>query len=181
MKQETFLITKATTEDIPAILEMYRRRVLYNNAHGIPQWRLADVTWEAFSQLYTIDDYYVGKCNGEVVCGLFIIDVDKLYWPDVDKGKYLYLHKICVDPAHAKKGYSDAMITYFKDKGRKEGYPEVRLDVREKKVKLREMYERNGFRLVTIGQFVPEFTTALYHYVYAWEQEKQLSNYDIEE
>lgn len=171
MEQAKLQIRQAVKEDIPAILKMYQRRVAYNNEMGIPQWRFEDVTWEAFSQLYTIDDYYVGECDGEVVCGLFIVDVDTLYWPDEEKGKYLYLHKICVDPKHAKKGYSDAMITFFKDKGRAEGYPEVRLDVREKKLKLREMYERNGFRFVKRGQFVPAFTTALYHYTYAWEQE----------
>ena len=73
-------------------------------------------------------------------------------------------HKIVVHPHHSGKGYADALITFFKEKGRKEGYPEVRIDVREKKTKLRAMYERNGFKLLKTGQFVSEFTTALYHY-----------------
>lgn len=156
----------ATREDIVAIEKMYYNRVSYNDAHGIHQWEYEQVTWNAFSKLYQLEDYYVGKVDGQVVCGLFIVDVDALYWPNEKKGSSLYLHKICVDPQHRKKGYSDAMITFFKNMGKEQGFYEVRLDVREKKSKLREMYERNGFTLVKIDHFVPDFTTALYHYVY---------------
>ena len=163
------IIEQAKKQDLPAILEMYKRRVKYNNEHGIPQWNYEEVTWEAFSKTYTVEDYYVGKLGTTVVCGMFIVDVDDLYWPEVEQGKYLYLHKICVDPAYSKRGFSDQMITYFKEKGRAEGHDEVRLDVREKKDKLRAMYERNGFRLVRTGQFLPEFTTALYQYKFSWD------------
>ena len=157
-------IRKATTKDIPAIEAMYRDRVLYNDAHDMHQWHMEQVSWECFSQLYTIDDYYVAEENNIIVGGCFIVDIDELYWPDEPKGAALYLHKIVVHPNHRGKGYADALISFFKEKGRKEGYPEVRIDVREKKTKLRAMYERNGFILLKTGQFVSEFTTALYHY-----------------
>lgn len=163
-------ITQATSVDIPAILTMYQRRVAFNNEHGIPQWTFDEVTWEAFAKTYTIEDYYVGKLGEDVVCGMFIVDVDNLYWPEIPQGKYLYLHKICVDPAYSKRGYSDAMIEYFKAKGKREGHAEVRLDVREKKDKLRAMYERHDFQLVRTGSFVPEFTTALYQYKFSWDE-----------
>ena len=157
-------IRQAREADKPAIEAMYERRVRYNDAHGIHQWNPDEVSWEAFSKLYTIADYYVGTVNEKVVCGLFIVDEDALYWPDMEKGTSLYLHKICVDPAYSRNGYADAMIQYFIEKGRGEGYPDVRLDVREHKDKLRRMYERNGFQLYKTGRFHPEFTTALYIY-----------------
>lgn len=160
------IIKKATQKDIPAIEEMYQKRVAYNDSHGIHQWNPEQVTWECFKELYTIDDYYAGFLDETIVCGCFIVDIDTLYWPSQPKGAALYLHKIVVHPDYAGHGYADKLITFFKEKGQEEGYPEVRIDVREKKTKLREMYERNGFQLVNIGQFVPEFTTALYHYPY---------------
>ena len=61
------------------------------------------------------------------------------------------------------------MIQYFIDKGRREGYPDVRLDVREHKDKLRRMYERNGFQLYKTGRFLSAFTTALYIYPFSKE------------
>lgn len=157
-------IRQATKEDQEAIDAMYERRVKYNDEHGIHQWNLDEVGWKVFSKLYTFEDYYVGIEQGEIVCGLFIVDIDKLYWPDMPKGTSLYLHKICVDPSHSGKGYADAMIQFFIEKGRKEGYEDVRLDVRRHKDKLRAMYERNGFKLYKIGKFIPECDTALYIY-----------------
>ena len=60
-------IRKATTKDIPAIEAMYHDRVLYNDGHDMHQWRLEQVSWECFSQLYTIDDYYVAEENNTIV------------------------------------------------------------------------------------------------------------------
>lgn len=91
-------IRQAREEDKLSIEAMYERRVRYNDAHDIHQWKLDEVNWEAFSRLYAIDDYYVGTVHGNVVCGNFIVDEDALYWPDMEKGTSLYLHKICVDP-----------------------------------------------------------------------------------
>ena len=162
--RDVMKIRQAVKEDQEAIDAMYKRRVNYNDAHGIHQWTLDEVGWKAFSKLYTVKNYYVGIEQGEIVCGLFIVDIDELYWPDMPKGKSLYLHKICVDPKHSGKGYADAMIQFFIEKGRKEGYKDVRLDVRSHKDKLRAMYERNGFQLYKIGKFIPECDTALYIY-----------------
>ena len=100
-------IRQAREADKPAIEAMYERRVRYNDAHGIHQWKLDEVNWAAFSRLYTIAEYYVGTVNEKVVCGLFIVDEDALYWPDMEKGTSLYLHKICVDPAYSGNGYAD--------------------------------------------------------------------------
>lgn len=157
-------IRGATKADIPQIEQMYRHRVNYNDAHDIHQWYLHEVTWEAFSQLYKIEQYYLGEVEGKLVCGFFIVEEDALYWSDVPKGEALYLHKICVDPAYSGRGFADALIIFFKEKGNVEGYAQVRLDVREHKQKLRAMYERNGFTLSKTGRFHPEFTTALYEY-----------------
>ena len=83
-------IRQAVEADKQAIEAMYKKRVRYNDAHGIHQWDLDEVNWEAFSRLYTISDYYVGIEEGRVVCGLFIVDEDALYWPDMKKGCLLY-------------------------------------------------------------------------------------------
>ena len=49
-------IRQAREADKPAIEAMYGRRVRYNDAHGIHQWNPDEVSWEAFSKLYTIAD-----------------------------------------------------------------------------------------------------------------------------
>lgn len=57
-------------------------------------------------------------------------DEDAMYWPDMEKGTSLYLHKICVGPqVHSGNGYADAMIQYFIEKDAGKANPDVRLDV----------------------------------------------------
>lgn len=156
-------IRQATKKDIPILETLYKKRVLYNDAHGIHQWNLEDVTWENLSKTYSINDFYVLEDEDVKAC-CCIVDVDPVYWPEMPKGKSLYLHKIMVDPDCSKRGYGDALVSYFKEKGRIEGYPDVRLDVRAQKDKLRMFYERNGFELVKVKAIFKEYETALYIY-----------------
>lgn len=160
------IIRKAIDSDKQEIAQMYIDRVNYNDAHNIHQWNLSDVTWEEFDKLYTIDDYYVCLVDGKIAGGMFLVDVDTLYWPNEAKGSALYLHKICVHPQFSKQNVSDALIEYFKALAKQLGYPCARLDVRAHKTKLRQMYERHDFVFVMKEQVVPEFETALYHYVF---------------
>lgn len=161
-KEGTLSIRQAVIQDIPAIEAMYKQRVLFNDAHDIHQWNLEEVSWKAFEELYKIDDYYVGECEGTIVCGFFLVDVDELYWKECKKGEALYLHKICVHPEWKGRGYADALIEFFKEKAAYEGYPYARLDVREYKGKLRAMYERHGFTQVAIKKIHADFLTVLY-------------------
>lgn len=156
-------IRQANKNDIPALEQLYKKRVLYNNAQGIPQWTLQEVSWDTLSKTYQIEDFYVLE-DGDMKACCCIVDVDPVYWPRKKKGESLYLHKIAVDPDYAKKGYGDALVSYFKDKGKQEGYPDVRLDVRAQKDKLRAFYERNGFQLWKIKAIFPQYQTALYIY-----------------
>ncbi|MEG0526394.1 MAG: GNAT family N-acetyltransferase [Longicatena sp.] len=167
MKDHKLYIRQALDSDVEEIEELYRARVLYNDAHQMHQWNLEDVTWEELSKLYTISDCYVGIYDGHIASAMMLVDEDVLYWPSALKGESLYLHKLCVHPMDAGKGFADQMIVYFKEVGKQKGYPQVKLDVREHKKKLREMYERNGFLLVSVIDVHKDFLTALYQFQFA--------------
>lgn len=165
MKKE-LLIRNACVQDIKEIEALYRQRVLYNDAHNIHQWTTQEVTWEELSKLYTLANCFVGVYKQHIACVVMIVEEDELYWPLAQKGESLYLHKLCVHPNDAGNGFADQMIHYFKEKAKKEGYVSARLDVREHKKKLREMYEKNGFLLVRITNTHQVFLTALYEYTF---------------
>lgn len=158
------MIRQAKKEDIQALEAMYKARVLYNDAHDIHQWNLQDVTWSTLSKNYTIEDFYVVEVNNEICASVCFVDYDPQYWPNIKKGSSYFLHKICVNPKHAKQGYADQLISYFKERGKQLGYLDVRLDVRFHKDKLRAMYERHGFRLVEERKIFDDYRTALYLY-----------------
>lgn len=159
------MLRKAETQDIERMEAVYKERVLFNDAHDIHQWNLSDVSWESLSKTYSIDDFYVLEEEGEIVACACFVDYDPLYWPDLKKGESYFLHKICVHPRHSKKGYSGQLIEFFKSRGKELGYPDVRLDVRAHKKKLRKMYERHGFELVRMDTIFTEYETALYRYL----------------
>lgn len=155
---------QATIEDLPSILQMYKKRVAYNDAHDMHQWSYEEVTWRAFSQLYKIEDYQVGILDGVIVCGMFVVDVDTIYWPQEPKGVALYIHKVCVDPDYKGLGFGKLLLDRFKELGKQYPVSSVRLDVKKHKDKLQKFYEENGFVFVREGQFVPDTKTYLYEY-----------------
>lgn len=167
------LMRQATIEDIKKIEVLYLQRVMYNDANAIHQWNDFEVTWKELSKLYHIDDCYIGIVGDVIVSCMMVVDVDKLYWPSVPKGEALYLHKLCVHPMYRGLGFSEQMISYFKDIGRNNGYASVRLDVRAHKSKLRALYERCGFQYLRTIQVHATFQTALYEYSFQWINEKQ--------
>lgn len=158
------MIRKAIANDIPALEELYKSRVLYNDAHDIHQWCLHDVTWDTLSKQYTIEDFYILEEQGNLCAAMCLVDFDPVYWPEIPKGESLFLHKICVSPSHAKKGYADALIEHFKDEGARLHFSNIRLDVRAHKDKLRNMYERRGFFVVEERSIFKDYKTALYIY-----------------
>ena len=158
-------IRRAEEQDIPQLEQLYRKRVLYNERKGIPQWTLQDVKWETLCRTYRIGDFYM-LFDIQLIACCCIVDVDPVYWPGRKKGDSLYLHKIATDPDYEKQGYGDIMLSFFKEKGRREGYPDVRLDVRAHKQKLRSFYERNGFQLMEVRSIFQEYQTALYVYAF---------------
>lgn len=158
-------IRQANEKDIPEIEALYKKRVLYNDAHGMHQWDLEDVTWISLSKSYCMNDFYILE-DPEIKACCCIVDVDPVYWPHKAQGESLYLHKIITDPDARKRGYGDLLVSYFKQKGQAEGYPDVRLDVRAHKDKLRTFYERNGFQLVEEKAIFKDYVTALYAYKY---------------
>lgn len=74
-----------------------------------------------------------------------LTDYDQKYWPEVERGQSLYLHKLAVKREFAGKGYSKELITFAKDLALSKGINSIRLDCNYHRKKLREIYENEGF------------------------------------
>lgn len=157
-------IKNATKNDIDLIETLYRNRILQLANKNIKQWEYEEVTWEALSKSYECHDFYIVEKEEKAVGAFAIVDYDPSYWCNDKKGEALYLHKVMVDESVEKQGVSDKILDYFKEKGKKEGYSKVKLDVREYKDKLRKFYERNGFVLKEIVDLKKGYLTCLYEY-----------------
>ena len=93
-----------------------------------------------------------------------IIDYDPFFWPGIEKGESLFIHKLAVTKAARKSGVSDALMETFKKHGAERGVKTLRLDTHALRPKLRAFYERHGFNHVKTKILGGKYHTAFYIY-----------------
>lgn len=91
-----------------------------------------------------------------------LTDLDLKYWSDIPKGESLYLHKLAVKRSYAGIGAADKLINFAKKLAHDRGINSIRLDFNKKRDKLRQLYERNGFRYVKEKKVSEDYSLDLY-------------------
>lgn len=157
-------IKQATKDDIQTIESLYLKKIKQLDNKNIKQWDTEEVLWENLSKDYKIEEFYIVRIKEKVVGSFILVDFDPTYWIHDKPKQALYIHKLMVDECVKKQGVSDAILTFFKEEGKRRGYTVVKLDVRAHKEKLRSLYERNGFQLVEVVNLQKGYLTALYEY-----------------
>ena len=132
-----------------------------------PQWKRENVTWQGLSQHFQIGDFYVAYMGSLAVGCVAIIDYDPIFWPDMEKGASLFIHKLAVKRCASGKGVSTALLEYAKAECEKRNISALRLDTHALRPKLRNFYERHGFKLVDERILHGRYPTAFY----VWERD----------
>ena len=159
------IIIKQTAEaDIPVIESILIDTVKWLNEIGQPLWSASEVTWDALSKNYKINDFYIAYADGTPSGCMALVDYDPFFWPDVKKGESLFIHKLAVTKAARKTGVANALMDFFKDQGTVRGAKALRLDTHALRPKLRAFYERHGFVFVEVKVFKGDRHTAFYIY-----------------
>ena len=91
-----------------------------------------------------------------------LADYDPVFWPDVQKGESLFLHKLAVKRPAGGKGVSNALIHYAKNECRKRNIKYIRLDCHQFRDKVRKLYESEGFICVDERCLWGKYHTAFY-------------------
>ena len=131
---------------------------------GEPLWPLETLESPALRAAYPEAERYVGFQGGEAVAGMMVLTDDPLFWPNVQAGESLFLHKLAVVPAFQGSGVAAAMLTFAAARARALQKRYLRLDCAAERPKLLTFYERRGFRWV--GECTVEgFNAALYERV----------------
>jgi GNAT superfamily N-acetyltransferase len=167
-------IKQAQENDIPTIEGILRDTVNWLNEMGQPLWSADEVTWDKLSGNpqtgahyisgnYKASDFYIAYLGGAPAGCMALIDYDPSFWPDVKKGESLFIHKLAVTKAARRSGVSDALMDFFKERGKDRGVKALRLDTDASRKKTRAFYERHGFVLVNTRMLGP-FDVAFYVY-----------------
>lgn len=164
------MVKQAGENDIPIIEEILLDAVNWMSQNGLQnQWNESNIRWAILAKSYNISDFYIDYQNDLPVACMALTDYDPTYWPDIPKDGALYLHKLAVKRSFAGNGYAKELIDYAKNLALNFKIKAVRLNCNQHRVKLREVYEREGFVCVEEKSIDGKYDTALYVY--------DLSNY----
>ena len=140
------MIRQANNTDISNIEDILLNAVIWMHRNGLDNlWNESNIKWNQLPKNYNISDFYISYNNNFPTACMALTDYDSIYWPDIPKGASLYIHKLAVKREFAGKGISEELINFSKALAAKCHIDEIRLDCNQKREKLRELYEKNGF------------------------------------
>jgi len=154
-------INQAEYADIPVIKSILTDTVMWLDEIGEPMWTAEQIQWEYLSKTFTVSDFYIAYLDGVPAgCAALVDYVD--YWVDMTKGESLIINKLAVKRFAKGKGVSDAIISYAKTMCTDIGVSTLRLGCPQERLKLRALYERNGFICVAEKVTYGKYPTAFY-------------------
>lgn len=131
--------------------EIMREAARWSIERGEPMWELEGLTDANLVRRCQPHEVFIGELAGEAVVTALIQDRDPDIWPD--DGTALIIHKLAVRRAHAGRGYANRLLDFAAQHARAEGKKYLRLDTDSTRPKLRQFYERAGFRHVGFKKF----------------------------
>lgn len=156
------MIRQASSEDIPIIEGILLDAVNWLDNIGNSLWTKKQVSWQGLSRYYSPENFYIAYLDGEAVACMALVDYDPMFWPDVQKGESLFIHKLAVKRTGAGKGVSKALIHFAKKECKDINIKYLRLDCDLLRDKVRKIYENEGFVCVDQRCLWRKYPTAFY-------------------
>ena len=141
----TFLFSKASTADAPAVFRLILERVRWMNTVGLHQWNDTGYL-EAYPESYYAKQaergrLYILKQDG-TICGAAVLLTEDSRWPDRPEPA-LYVHNLVA--ASGAKGAGSALLQHAENLARAKGKAYLRLDCAVDNADLNRYYESRGF------------------------------------
>ena len=127
-------------------------------------WRDGELTDESISADVAGGLFYIAKSDLEVAGTIKFQLEDALFWPDVPQDESAFVHRLAIRRKFAGRGISEAMLHWAVNRARSLDQRYLRLDCEAARPRLREVYERFGFRHHSDRQVGPYFV-ARYEFV----------------
>jgi GNAT superfamily N-acetyltransferase len=148
-------ITKATSTDIPEIMELIRAAVKAMHDQGIYQWNDQYPNPEIITDdvnagtLYKISDENTIGTDG--IGGIIVLNQQffpeyyDLEWED-KAGKFLIIHRLCIRPDRQRKGLAKKLMRLAESYAEENGYTSIRLDTFTANKAALALYDGLGYR-----------------------------------
>lgn len=143
-------IEQARPEEAATVAAVLNEAAQWITAEGRPLWSATDIGLDRIQRDTDAGGYFIARKNGEVA-GVVRLDLEDAYfWPEIERGSSLYVHKLAVRRAWAGHGVPVQLLDFALERARSLGRPFLRLDCVADRAPLRALYERFGFSLHSV-------------------------------
>ncbi len=140
-------IEQALPEEAATVAGVLNEAAQWIAAEGRPLWTATDIAPERIRRDTEAGSYFIARKNGEVA-GVVRLDLeDPHFWPEIESGSSVFVHKLAVRRAWAGQGVPIALLGFARERARGLGRPWLRLDCVADRAPLRRLYEGFGFSL----------------------------------
>ncbi len=149
-------ITVAPAFDWDTASEILMDVVKWLNQMGEPLWTEEQVSVEGLKSSYRIEESLIAQQKNRPIGCMFLLESDPYFWPEIEDGSSLFLHKLAVLREFKGKGIGNQMLEWASQYAKRRGKSWLRLDCHGGRPKLRKLYESCGFSLVDrkpLGEF----------------------------
>jgi GNAT superfamily N-acetyltransferase len=141
-------IRQATADDTRALVETLTEAADWvERLDGTTMWVEGELEEHRVRAEADAGMFVVAEIDGRVVGAIRFQLEDQLFWPDLDGSDSAFVHRLAVRRANAGQGISRALLQWAVERARLLGKRYLRLDCDADRPRLRELYERFGFRL----------------------------------
>lgn len=151
------MIRKGNFEDLQKIMGIIYDATADMDSKGIFQWDSIypddEVIKEDLScgELYVYDDE--GKIKGFIVLNEYQDEEYKGVKWNINYGKQLVVHRLCIDPAYQGQGIARTLMKYAEQYGKEHEYGSIRLDAFVNNLRACRLYEKLGYKAVGVVEF----------------------------
>ena len=137
----------ARPDEAATVAAVLTEAAQWQTVDGRPFWSPTDIALERIQAHTDAGAYFIAR-DGDTVAAVVRLDLDDpLFWPEVEAGSTLYVHKLAVARVAAGRGVPKALLDFARERARQLGRPWLRLDCVADRAPLRALYEGYGFAL----------------------------------
>ena len=145
-------IRTADPAEAPIVEEMLLEAARWVDALGVVMWEEGELDSTRIAREVSEGQFVIAFVDGVAAGTIRFQLVDRQFWPDLVGDDSAFVHRLVVRRAFKGLGISQALLDWAVTHARSIGKRYLRLDCDAERTKLRELYERFGFRLHSYRQ-----------------------------
>lgn len=152
-------IRRGGPQDAEGVATVLQEAARWLEQSGKAMWRDNELTPARIAADVEAGSFHIAECEGQMA-GVIKFQLEDLqFWPDVPQQQSAFVHRLAVRRGFAGGGISSALLGWAVDRARSLGKMYLRLDCEASRPKLRQVYERFGFRHHSDRQVGPYFVS----------------------